>query len=85
MSAESSSIPRIYNIVVWAGVVELYELVVGVRTDFIFPNGFFNAHTYILLILPPIVLPFAGAVSLKVFLVHGNTWPYTAVTVVVLR
>lgn len=84
MSAESSSILRIYNIVVWAGVVGLYELVVGVRTDLLFPNGFVNDHNYIQLVLSPIVLPFAGAVGLKVLLVHGNTWPYTAVTVVVL-
>lgn len=84
MSAESTYIARIYNIVVWAGVVGLYELVVGVRTDLLFPNDFVNAQNYILLILPPIVLPFAGAVGLKVLLVHGNTRPYTAVKVVVL-
>lgn len=60
----------------------LYELVVGVRTDILFPNGLVNAHNYIQWILPSIVHPFAGAVGLKVLLVHGNTRPYTAVTVV---
>lgn len=60
------------TVMVWGGIM------VGGRTELVFPDGFLTAQQYLDIILQPIVRPWAGAVGENFHLVHDNARPHVA-------